>query len=109
MLRYKIADIDDFFERFDIEEQDRDAIRERVNSGDAVYVYQDGSVYYSGGRKPIEILGPDIDDEYSTGEYFREQSVPDGLTVEEVDETKAGWWKERQEAVIRGKSKGRSR
>ena len=46
MLEYRVNNLDEFFSIYDFEEEDQTAIRGRFEAGDALYVRQDGSVYW---------------------------------------------------------------
>ena len=46
MLHYKVNDLDGFFEIYDFEEEDQNAIKERFESGDELFVRQDGSIFW---------------------------------------------------------------
>ena len=46
MLEYRVNNLDEFFSIYEFEEDDQRAITDRFEAGDALYVRQDGSVYW---------------------------------------------------------------
>lgn len=46
MLHYKVNDLDGFFSIYEFDEEEQAKIGERFESGDALYVRQDGSVFW---------------------------------------------------------------